>query len=127
MISGKGFWIEPEIKKIESTKVIASMNNISPLETTFNKLFFETISAKLKTNNILAIFDPTTLPNAISDELFITALDATKISGNEVPRPIITIPIIIGEILSFLAKPLEPLTRKSPPKERKIIPIIIEI
>ena len=67
MISGKGFWIEPEIKKIESTKVIASINNISPLETTFNKLFFETISAKLKTNNILAIFDPTTLPNAISD------------------------------------------------------------
>ena len=49
--------------------------------------------------------------NNLSDELFITALDATKISGTEVPKPIITIPIIMGEILSFLAKPLEPLTR----------------
>ena len=66
---------------------------------------------KAKANPILAIFDPTTQPRAISDELFITALDATKISGTEVPKPIITIPIIIGEILSFLAKPLEPLTR----------------
>ena len=127
MINEKGFWIEPEIKKIKSTKVTANINNMSPLETTFNRLFLETMRAKLKTNNILAIFDPTTLPKAISDDLFTTALVATKISGNEVPRPIITIPIIIGETLSFLAKPIEPLTRKSPPKESKIIPKIIEM
>ena len=39
---------------------------------------------KLKTKSILAMFDPTTLPRAISDELFITALDATKIADGTV-------------------------------------------
>ena len=107
----RGVLIEPTIKNIESNKVTANITNISPIETTFSILSFAIRRPKLNTKSILAIFDPTILPRAISDELFITALDATKISGTEVPKPIITIPIIIGEILSFLAKPLEPLTR----------------
>ena len=107
----KGVLIEPMIKNIESNKVTANITNISPFETTFNILSLAIRRPKLNTKSILAIFDPTILPRAISDESFITALEATKISGTEVPKPIITIPIIMGEILSLLAKPLEPLTR----------------
>ena len=84
---------------------------ISPKETFFSISLFVITRAKPKTKSIFAIFDPITLPKAISGELFITALDVTKISGTEVPNPIITIPIIIGEIFSFLARLLDPLTR----------------
>ena len=87
------------------------MITISPNETIFNNGPLAIIRAKLKTSKILAIFEPIILPKAISGALLITAFDATNISGTDVPKPIITIPIIIGDIFSFIAKLLEPFTK----------------
>ena len=60
---------------------------------------------------ILAIFDPTTLPIAISGFPLKAACILTRSSGAEVPKATIVIPITSGEILNLEAIDTAPLTR----------------
>ena len=67
-------------------------------------------------------FDPTMLPTAISGFPFIEAIKLVIISGADVPAATIVRPIIKGETFSFLAKPIAPLTSRSPPNTRIVKP-----
>ena len=81
-----------------------------------------TPAAKI-TRNMLAIFDPITLPNEMSGEPFIKASIETTSSQRDVPNPMTISPIKNSEIFSFLpiAIALEirisaPFTRSKSPK-----------
>lgn len=91
-----------------------------------------TPAAKI-TRNMLAIFDPITLPNEMSGEPFIKASIETTSSQRDVPNPMTISPIKNSEIFSFLpiAIALEirisaPFTRSKSPKinDIKLISIV---
>ena len=88
------------------------------------KINFLTIPAQARTKKIFAIFDPNTFPRESSGASFMTASIETKSSESEVPKPIITIPIISSERPNFLPKEIEqeiktsaPLITKKEPKK----------
>jgi len=61
------------------------------------------------------MFEPITLPKAISGLTLSADLILTINSGADVPKEITVIPITNEEMLNFLAIPIEPLTKNSPP------------
>jgi hypothetical protein len=75
-----------------------------------------------RTNPILAILDPTTLPNAKSGLPSIAAMTLTNNSGTEVAKDTTVRPTIILDIFSFSEIETEDLTRNSPPTTRKLTP-----
>lgn len=60
-----------------------------------------------KTSAMLAMFEPSTLPTAISGALSSAAMAETTISGADVPNATNVIPIIIGFTFSFSATSAE--------------------
>ena len=79
-------------------------------------------AAKPKMSRILAMFDPTTLPKAISDAPSRAALTDTSNSGVEVPKPTITNPINSLETPIRSAIATAPRTRASPPTNKRTRP-----
>lgn len=76
--------------------------------------------------NIFAIFDPSTLPIAISVFPEILARIETMSSGILVPTATIVRPIIAWDIQNFFAIDTDPSTRAFPQKVRRISPKITE-
>ena len=74
------------------------------------------------TRKTLAIFEPTTFPNAIPGELSRIALIATNNSGAEVPNATTVSDTINAGILIFKLKFTAPRTRRSPATNRTISP-----
>ena len=68
-----------------------------------------------KTNPILAILDPITLPRAISVTPSKAACKLTNNSGADVANDTTVIPMTNFEILSLNESPTDALTKKSPP------------
>ena len=80
--------------------------------------------ANPKTSNILNMFDPITLPIAISVSPFLTATIEVTNSGKEVPHATIVSPTKLSLIPRALAIVVALLTTKSPPTTIPIIPTI---
>jgi hypothetical protein len=75
------------------------------------------------TRRILKIFEPTTLPTAISLEFLRAAFILTAVSGELVPKATIVSPTRIEGTLKILAMEDEPSTKKSAPLMSKTNPI----
>jgi hypothetical protein len=75
------------------------------------------------TRRILNIFEPTTLPTAISLEFLRAAFILTAVSGELVPKATIVSPTRIEGTLKILAMEDEPSTKKSAPLMSKTNPI----
>ena len=75
-----------------------------------------------RTNPMLAIFDPITLPIAKLEKPFRVAFKLTISSGADVANETTVIPIIILGIENLYDKSTEDLVSKSPPWERSITP-----
>jgi hypothetical protein len=75
------------------------------------------------TRRILNIFEPTTLPTAISLEFLRAAFILTAVSGELVPKATIVSPTRIEGTLKILAMEDEPSTKKSAPLTSKAKPI----
>ena len=76
-----------------------------------------------KTNPMLAILEPITLPTETSWNPLKAAFKLTTSSGKEVAKDIMTIPTNKEENLKIFDNIVEPLTKRSPPKANKITPI----
>lgn len=75
-----------------------------------------------KANNILAIFEPTMFPIAIPEWSFSAALRDIASSGADVPKEtIVTATIKVGTF-NIPDREMEPFTKRSPVKNKVIIP-----
>ena len=79
------------------------------------------------TNKILKIFDPNTLPKAISFSPFLAATKEVTSSGKEVPIATIVNPTNASDIPNCLAIKEELLTTQLPPKITPAKPITTKI
>ncbi len=75
-----------------------------------------------RTKAKFAIFEPTTLPIAISGCPFMAASKLTTSSGAEVPKETNTTPITSFETLKCTARETLPFTKKSPLKIKSTKP-----
>lgn len=97
----------PSIKLNVPSKLIMRISIVEAISSGMlklisSKLFFISfvmITDAPKTSNIFAIFEPTTFPTTISDDLWITASIDDASSGSEVPILTMVTPIINGLIL----------------------------
>ena len=77
-----------------------------------------------RTNQILAILEPTTLLIAIAGEPESAAFRLTNNSGTDVAKDTTVIPITNFEILNLKESATDDLTKNSPPMTRRINPRI---
>ena len=74
---------------------------------------------------IFVIFEPMAFPIAIDGFPLIAAMIDMIISGADVPKPTIIIPITRGDIPRFRANPAAPIMNRSAPQMRRQNPIIM--
>lgn len=102
-----------------SRRVTRILTGRSKNRVPYESVIGATIAVTQRMRNILAIFEPSTFPIAISVSPEMAAKSDTISSGILVPIATIVRPIIASEILHFFARAIDPSTRRLPPTVRR--------
>ena len=109
------FNICPFQHRATKAKEVANMMAPSRRTALTSQTMGKMIAGKPSTSRILAMFEPTTLPTAISGAPLNTASKLTTNSGEEVPQATTVRPITRGGTDSRCARVTAPRTNTSPP------------
>lgn len=118
------FKLELEYKNRPKSTEANNITGISKRYNRLSKLSGNMKAVRPRTKEIFAMFEPITLPKAISGCPFKAAYTLTISSGAEVAKETTVKPITTIETFIRIAKAIAPLTRNSPPTMSAIKPII---